>query len=213
VTTRRPVQRKSWFRSATNPLDAIAPSICTRRSGPDSARLVYWTDAKSSATCFIGEPHFPKDIFFEQGQAQAVLTLRLPQILTSWDRLQRLMRETVRARHYHLGHSFERLEQDGSGVVAYFSGGQRECADLLVGADGIRSSVRGQLAPAVPGWASWKTLVSVTAYHSFAGEVEALNTPTIRRLTPSCRHQLPPIARGRTDPKARPQQSTHQVQW
>jgi hypothetical protein len=37
--------------------------------------------------------------------------------------------------------------------------------------------------------------VSVTAYHSFAGEVEALNTPTIRRLTPSCRHQLPPIAR------------------
>ena len=38
------------------------------------------------------------------------------------------------------------------------------------------------------------TLVSVTAYHSFGGEVEALNTPTIRRLTPSCRHQLPRIA-------------------
>jgi hypothetical protein len=37
------------------------------------------------------------------------------------------------------------------------------------------------------------TLVSVTAYHSFGGEVEALNTPTIRRLTPSCRHQLPRI--------------------
>src|SRR5262249_44170794 len=42
---------------------------------------------------------------------------------------------------------------------------------------------------------SWKTLVSVTAYHSFAGEVEASNTPTIRRLTPSRRHQLSPIAR------------------
>jgi len=38
--------------------------------------------------------------------------------------------------------------------------------------------------------------VSVTAYHSFGGEVEALNTPTIRRLTPSCRHQLPHIAPG-----------------
>jgi hypothetical protein len=37
-------------------------------------------------------------------------------------------------------------------------------------------------------------LVSVTAYHSFGGEVEASNTPTIRRLTPSCRHQLPRIA-------------------
>jgi len=32
------------------------------------------------------------------------------------------------------------------------------------------------------------------AYHSFAGEVEASNTPTIRRLTPSRRHQLPRIA-------------------
>src|ERR1700719_3895177 len=29
----------------------------------------------------------------------------------------------------------------------------------------------------VPGWVSWKTLVWVTAYHSFGGEGEALNTP------------------------------------
>src|ERR1700704_4852351 len=47
----------------------------------------------------------------------------------------------------------------------------------------------------VPGWVSSKTLVSVTAYPSFGGEVEALNTPTIRRLTPSCRHQLSALAR------------------
>src|SRR6516165_1542957 len=46
----------------------------------------------------------------------------------------------------------------------------------------------------VPGCESWKILVSVTAYHSFAGEVEASNTPTIRRLTLSRRHQLSPIA-------------------
>jgi hypothetical protein len=39
------------------------------------------------------------------------------------------------------------------------------------------------------------TLVSDTAYHSFIGEVEALNTTTIRRLTPSRRHQLLAIAR------------------
>src|SRR5436190_7289344 len=46
----------------------------------------------------------------------------------------------------------------------------------------------------VSGWESRKTLVSVTAYHSFGGEVEASNTPTIRRLTPSRRHQLSLIA-------------------
>jgi hypothetical protein len=39
------------------------------------------------------------------------------------------------------------------------------------------------------------TLSWVTAYHSFGGEVEASNTPTIRRLTPSRRHQLSRIAR------------------
>src|ERR1700680_1823896 len=46
----------------------------------------------------------------------------------------------------------------------------------------------------VPGWVSSKTLVSVTSYPSFGGEVEALNPPTIRRLTPSCRHQLSALA-------------------
>jgi hypothetical protein len=37
--------------------------------------------------------------------------------------------------------------------------------------------------------------LSDTAYPSFIGEVEALNTTTIRRLIPSARHQLPAIAR------------------
>jgi len=71
----------------------------------------------------------------------------LPQILTSWDRLQRLMRATIDPAHYHLGHTFERLEQDGSGVTVHFAGGRSERADLLVGGDGIRSSVRAQVAP------------------------------------------------------------------
>src|ERR1700756_4904604 len=55
-----------------------------------------------------------------------------------------------------------------------------------------KTSVSGSVK--VPGCENWKTLVSVTAYHSFAGEVEASNTPTIRRLTLSRRHQLSPIA-------------------
>jgi 2-polyprenyl-6-methoxyphenol hydroxylase-like FAD-dependent oxidoreductase len=63
---------------------------------------------------------------------------RLPQILTSWDRLQRLMRATIDEAHYHLGHTFERVEQDGSGVLVHFTGGKRERADLLIGGDGIR---------------------------------------------------------------------------
>src|SRR5262252_10350276 len=52
----------------------------------------------------------------------------------------------------------------------------------------VRESVKD------PGWASLMTLLSDTAYHSFIGEVEALNTTTIRRLPRSRRHQLPAIA-------------------
>src|SRR5262249_17167849 len=53
-------------------------------------------------------------------------------------------------------------------------------------------SVNGSLK--VPGCASLITLSWVTAYHSFGGEVEAFEHPTIRRLTPSSRHQLSRIA-------------------
>src|SRR6267154_784308 len=54
----------------------------------------------------------------------------------------------------------------------------------------VRESVKA------PGWASLMTLRSDTAYHSFIGEVEALNTTTIRSLTPSRRHQLLAILHG-----------------
>jgi 2-polyprenyl-6-methoxyphenol hydroxylase-like FAD-dependent oxidoreductase len=74
---------------------------------------------------------------------------RLPQILTSWDRLQRLLRETVDPAHYHLGWNFERVEQNGSGVRVHFSGGRVEHGDILVGGDGIRSGVRAAIQPDV----------------------------------------------------------------
>ena len=71
----------------------------------------------------------------------------LRQILTSWDRLQGLLRATIDPARYHLGWNFERVEQDGRGVRVHFNGGRVEHADILVGGDGIRSSVRGQVAP------------------------------------------------------------------
>jgi 2-polyprenyl-6-methoxyphenol hydroxylase-like FAD-dependent oxidoreductase len=73
----------------------------------------------------------------------------LRQILTSWDRLQRLLRATIDEAHYHLGWNFERVEHDERGVRVQFSGGRVEHADILIGGDGIRSSVRAQMAPEV----------------------------------------------------------------
>src|SRR6185437_598785 len=48
----------------------------------------------------------------------------LRQILTSWDRLQQILRGTIDPAHYHLGRSFERVEQNGSGVDVHFSDGR-----------------------------------------------------------------------------------------
>ncbi|HEY0439089.1 MAG TPA: FAD-dependent monooxygenase [Xanthobacteraceae bacterium] len=76
-------------------------------------------------------------------------TKKLEQILTSWDRLQRLLRGTIDEAHYHLGWEFERVEQDGSGVRVHFSGGRVEHGDILVGGDGIRSGVREAIMPEV----------------------------------------------------------------
>jgi 2-polyprenyl-6-methoxyphenol hydroxylase-like FAD-dependent oxidoreductase len=73
----------------------------------------------------------------------------LRQILTSWDRLQQLLQRNIDPAHYHLGWNFERVDQNEHGVRVTFSGGRVEHADILIGGDGIRSSVRAQMAPDV----------------------------------------------------------------
>ena len=71
------------------------------------------------------------------------------QIVTSWDRLRQVLLKAIDRQRYHFGYVFERVEQDGSGVHVYFANGRSEHADLLVGCDGFRSSVRAHLAPEV----------------------------------------------------------------
>jgi 2-polyprenyl-6-methoxyphenol hydroxylase-like FAD-dependent oxidoreductase len=110
----------------------------------------------------------------------------LRQILTSWDRLQRMLRALIPDAHYHLGHTFERVEQDAGGVTVRFVEGRSETADLLVGADGFRSSVRGQLAPEVqPAYAGYVVWRGAPAEASLAAE-------TRRSIFPYFTFYLPP---------------------
>jgi 2-polyprenyl-6-methoxyphenol hydroxylase-like FAD-dependent oxidoreductase len=73
----------------------------------------------------------------------------LRQTMTSWDRMQRLLRATIDDAHYHLGCNFEHVDQDECGVRVQFSGGRIEQGDILIGGDGLRSSVRAQLTPEI----------------------------------------------------------------
>lgn len=83
----------------------------------------------------------------------------MPQTHTSWTLLYRALRAGLPAHCLHPGRSFVRYEQEAARVTACFEDGARETAELLVGADGARSTVRGQmrpgLAPRYTGYVAW----------------------------------------------------------
>src|ERR1041385_4990187 len=100
--------------------------------------LLHALKASGAGTDHLGIEVEKRIAIDRQGQVIAERPLR--QILTSWDRLQRLLRATIDPARYHLGWAFERVEQNGSGVRVHFNGGRGEDADILVGGGGIRRS-------------------------------------------------------------------------
>jgi 2-polyprenyl-6-methoxyphenol hydroxylase-like FAD-dependent oxidoreductase len=93
-----------------------------------------------------------------------ILTLDCPQVLTAWERVYRVLRDAFPPDRYHRGKGLQAFEQSAAGVVAHFSDGSTAEAELLVGADGLRSTVRQQCAPAtVPlyaGYVAWRALLA-----------------------------------------------------
>jgi 2-polyprenyl-6-methoxyphenol hydroxylase-like FAD-dependent oxidoreductase len=91
-----------------------------------------------------------------------------PQVLTAWERVYRLLRDGFPPEHYHRGRGLPGFTQDANGVMAHFADGERVSADLLVGADGIRSTVRQQVLPeTVPlyaGYSAWRALIAESAF-------------------------------------------------
>jgi 2-polyprenyl-6-methoxyphenol hydroxylase-like FAD-dependent oxidoreductase len=102
--------------------------------------------------------------------AQGRLTheFECPQVLTAWERVYRLLRDAFPAEHYHRGRGLAGFTQNKEKVVAHFSDGENIHADLLVGADGIRSTVRQQAAPEVmplyAGYCAWRALIAENAF-------------------------------------------------
>jgi len=91
----------------------------------------------------------------------------LPQMMTAWARVYRPLKDLFPQRQYHFGMNVERVEQDAREVTAFFSDGSSACADLLIAADGIRSTVRASVLPeAQPryaGYVAWRGVVDEKA--------------------------------------------------
>jgi 2-polyprenyl-6-methoxyphenol hydroxylase-like FAD-dependent oxidoreductase len=100
-------------------------------------------------------------------QGRVTEQIECPQVLTAWERVYRLLRDALPPEHYHRGRGLTGFETGANSVVARFSDGEMIEADLLVGADGIRSTVRQQALPtAVPlyaGYCAWRALIAEDA--------------------------------------------------
>lgn len=110
----------------------------------------------------------------------------LPQLLTAWGRLYSILKTHFPESRYHRGQSLERVSQDEHKATLEFASGSRVEADLVIAADGLRSTIRQALLPEVrpdyAGYIAWRGLV----------EESALSERTRRELCPYFAFGLPP---------------------
>lgn len=101
-------------------------------------------------------------------QGRVTREIECPQIATAWERVYRLLRDGFPPERYHRGKALAKVTQDARAVHAHFSDGETAGADLLIGADGIRSTVRQQflpdVAPLYAGYTAWRALIAEEAF-------------------------------------------------
>ena len=93
--------------------------------------------------------------------------LHMPQFCTSWGRLHSLLMAVFAAERIRPGLALAGFAEDRDGVTARFADGSEARADVLIGADGFRSTVRRQMFPdvdlAYAGYIAWRGTVEEAA--------------------------------------------------
>jgi 2-polyprenyl-6-methoxyphenol hydroxylase-like FAD-dependent oxidoreductase len=101
-------------------------------------------------------------------------SLTMEQVASAWGRIYRLLRAAIPDAGYHHGIGLAQVQKSDGEVQVLLSDGSTRKADLLVGADGIRSTVRAALYPeAQPeyaGYIAWRGLVDEQDFSAAAHE-------------------------------------------
>ena len=91
----------------------------------------------------------------------------MPQFCTSWGRLYSMLMAAFPEEGIRYGAALAGFVEDQNGVTARFVDGSELRADLLIGADGVRSTVRRQMFPGVDlvdtGYIGWRGMVEEPA--------------------------------------------------
>ena len=152
------LQRSGW---SVDVYERTVVGLAGRGAGiVTHATLIHALKAVDAEVSALGVEVSERVAFDKDGRR--VTAMAFPQVVTSWDRVHQILRALISDRSYHLGRQITGYEQGSDSVTAIFSDGSRETADLLVGADGFRSAIRGQMAPEVvprySGYVVWRAL-------------------------------------------------------
>jgi 2-polyprenyl-6-methoxyphenol hydroxylase-like FAD-dependent oxidoreductase len=97
------------------------------------------------------------------GNGGVVAQFAYPQIATSWTRLLHMLGDIFPREHYHLGKSLTAISSEVQRLHIDFADGTSASGDLLLGGDGIRSTVRSFVLPTAEplyaGYVGWRALV------------------------------------------------------
>ncbi len=130
----------------------------------------------------VGVPVETRAAFSRDGRV--ISEICMPQFCTSWARLYSMLSDVFPEERIRRGVALVRFDQDEDAAAAQLSNGESAQADVLIGADGIRSTVRRQLLPGVEfqygGYVGWRGMVEesamsriahATLFHRFAWQL------------------------------------------
>lgn len=91
-----------------------------------------------------------------------------PQVLTSWARVFNALQAAFPAARYHGGREVSAIEDGADDVRVRLADGEEVRADVVVGADGFRSTIRALTAPGVrpryAGYVAWRGLAEESVF-------------------------------------------------